>query len=419
MTLAASRRGITTVYVYSVILAGALLLWFLGLPERVCLGMALFALLTFIAEAFPVTLPHQPVTVSVGLAAHLPIIILFGPQAAVWSATLATIRWRELKGQVSLEKVLFNRAQLAISAGLASWVYLTLGGRLGTVDLGQQVLPTLLAATTYLVVNMTAICGVVCLSLGKPFVATWRSSFRHVIPQAVGLSCLGVLFAIVYATAGPLGVVLFTLPLALARYALQQYVDLRDIFLATINALVSAIEAKDPYTHGHSTQTMEYALAIARRLGWSHELLERLQYACVLHDIGKIGIPDAILKKEDSLTPEEYEVQKRHPVVGADIVRAVKFLSRVVPWIRHHHERYDGRGYPDGLQGEVIPLGARVIAVADAFDAMTSVRPYRPALSAQAALEELRRNTGAQFDPQIVEAFLQVAPGLDLPGKRK
>ncbi len=407
MVQARARRSqkLTAIYVYLVMGLGVALLVFVGFPTEIGSGVLLFAALTFAAEMLPVSVPGRPVTISVGLATHLPMVMLFGPQAAVWTAAIATVRLKELKGKVSLEKVIFNRAQLAISVGLASFVYMGLGGKVGDIALGEQIVPALGAALTCLLTNMTAISLVLSLSLQRPFLQTWTPHARYVIPQWIALTFLGVLFAIVYSTAGGIGVILFAVPLGLARYSFQQYADLREVFLTTINALVSAIDAKDPYTRGHSAQTLKHAVAIARELRWGDDLIERLQYACLLHDLGKIGIPDSILKKGENLTAEEYEIQKRHPQIGADIIKPIKFLNRDIGWIRHHHEWFDGRGYPDGLEGEEIPIGARVIAVADAFDAMTSVRPYRPAMKPEEALAELKNKAGTQFDPVIVEAF--------------
>ncbi len=178
--------------------------------------------------------------------------------------------------------------------------------------------------------------------------------------------------------------------------------------LDSIKALAEALETKDVDTMGHSDRTVHYALSIAERLGLSEQDQELFQYAAILHDIGKIGIPETILKKPGKLTPEEYEVMKQHPVLGAKIVQQIKFLQPVIPLVRADHERWDGKGYPDGLNGEGIPLGARVVAIVDAYDAMTSDRVYRKAPGKEYALAELQKYAGTQFDPHLVKLFLEI-----------
>ncbi len=186
--------------------------------------------------------------------------------------------------------------------------------------------------------------------------------------------------------------------------------ELRTAYIQTIRALAEAIDAKDAYTRGHSERVAVYASRLGRQMGLRKELIERIYFAGLLHDVGKIGIPDAIITKPDRLTPEEYEEIKKHPEIGAKILEPVEFLHSIVPCVRHHHEWYDGcnAGYPDQLAGDQIPLPSRVIVVADTVEAMTSDRPYRKALSIDVVVEELRKYSGTQFDPVVVEAFLRL-----------
>ncbi|MDD5748396.1 MAG: GAF domain-containing protein [Actinomycetota bacterium] len=186
------------------------------------------------------------------------------------------------------------------------------------------------------------------------------------------------------------------------------YEDLEMSYFSTVKALAKAIEVKDPYTHGHSERVTEYALAIAKRLGVSEWERRNLKYAAALHDIGKIGIARTILNKPGSLSEEEFAHVKTHPQLGDSIIEPVGFLEEPRNIILHHHERYDGKGYPDGLKGEEIPLGARILAVADSFEAMMSDRPYRKALSIEDAVKEIENNAGGQFDPLVVRAFIEV-----------
>lgn len=186
------------------------------------------------------------------------------------------------------------------------------------------------------------------------------------------------------------------------------YEDIEKSYFSTIKALAKAIEVKDPYTHGHSERVTEYALIIADAMRLDERDKQKLKYAATLHDIGKIGIAGRVLNKPGALTEEEYSHVKTHPLLGDSIIEPVEFLQEPRPIILHHHERYDGNGYPGGLKGEDIPLCARILSVADAFEAMRSDRPYRRALPLEEAVEELRRNAGTQFDPEVVEVFLDV-----------
>ena len=188
------------------------------------------------------------------------------------------------------------------------------------------------------------------------------------------------------------------------------YDNLRNLFLGTVRALTQSIDAKDSYTCGHSERVAALARRLVVQMGGTSHQADRIYLCGLLHDIGKIGVPEFVLRKPGRLTEEEYAKVKGHPVVGATILGDIQELDDIMPGVLHHHERIDGRGYPDGMSGEQIPLYARVLAVADTFDAMTSARPYRKALSVQVAVEELKRCARAQFDPAVVEALLQMGP---------
>jgi len=185
------------------------------------------------------------------------------------------------------------------------------------------------------------------------------------------------------------------------------YFQMRETYRSTIEALAAAIEAKDSYTHGHSSAVTRYAVPVARELGMTEAELQSVEFAAILHDIGKIAVPESVLNKPGKLTREEFEDIKRHPAIGAEIIRSVGFLGSAVAFIRHHHERWDGKGYPDGLQGDAIPLGAQVVGIVDTFDAMTSTRSYRQALPEDTAIKEIQRCSGTQFNPTVVKAFMR------------
>jgi putative nucleotidyltransferase with HDIG domain len=185
------------------------------------------------------------------------------------------------------------------------------------------------------------------------------------------------------------------------------YRVLKKAHLDSVKVLAEAIDAKDPYTRGHSDRVRRMSLRIAARLGFNEERLESLEYGALLHDIGKIGIKDEILQKPAVLNPGEYQYIQEHPLIGVKIVEGIDFFKDKIPMIRHHHERFDGKGYPDGLAGEAIPLEARIITVPDAFDAMTSVRPHSQSKALQDVLLELERGKRTQFDPKILGIFLR------------
>lgn len=195
---------------------------------------------------------------------------------------------------------------------------------------------------------------------------------------------------------------------AVALENARLYQETKKMFLSIIGALAATIDAKDPYTHGHSRRVTYYGMVIAEALGASPEFVETVKLAGLLHDVGKIGIPESILRKIERLTDEEYRGIMDHTTIGVRILGHIDALKHVIPAIKHHHERYGGGGYPDGLKDDEIPLAARILSIADTFDAMTTDRPYRKALSDEEALGELERNRGIQFDPEVVKVFAEI-----------
>lgn len=190
--------------------------------------------------------------------------------------------------------------------------------------------------------------------------------------------------------------------------------DLSELFYKTIKSIAHALDAKDQYTHGHSMRVTLYSLALAKSLNLEDELLEEIEITGLLHDIGKIAIPEKILLKPGKLTPEEYDVIKTHPDLGKRLVEGIDKLKVVSTWLKYHHERYDGKGYPDGIAGEQIPISSRIIAIADTYDAMTSTRAYRQALSHQEAIDEIHNCAGTQFDPELANLFIQINEEIEL-----
>jgi putative nucleotidyltransferase with HDIG domain len=194
---------------------------------------------------------------------------------------------------------------------------------------------------------------------------------------------------------------------AIALDNARLYQEIEEMFLQTAESLSEAIEKRDPYTGGHTRRVTTYSMAIARHLSLEPEEIRWLKIAAVLHDIGKIGIEDHILRKEQRLSPEEFDMIKRHSIIGAEIIEPVRQLRNIIPGVKYHHEQIDGRGYPEGLKGEGMPILAKIVAVADTFDAMTTDRPYRKAKARETAIEELKKCSGTQFDGDVVEAFIK------------
>jgi len=240
------------------------------------------------------------------------------------------------------------------------------------------------------------------------FEELWLDNVKGIIPSSMAIGMVGVIIALAYIGYGAGAVLLFFGPLLLARFSFKLYIDMRNIYIETIQALNKSMEAKDSYTSGHAARVQEYAVNLARRVDLPEKKIQNIRTAAILHDIGKIGIDDNILKKPQKLTAIEYKTIQKHPVIGAEILKDVVFLKEISDIIRHHHERYDGKGYPDGLKGEAIPVEASILAIADVYDAMTSDRPYRNSLGHMAALNELRSGAGSQFNPLLVDKFLKL-----------
>jgi HD-GYP domain-containing protein (c-di-GMP phosphodiesterase class II) len=365
-------------------------------------GLAFWIALTLITVAAPVHVPRGPF-VSLYLAPILAVAVLGGPSAAAVVAVLGTFEVRELRGQVPWWGVLYNHTFVvypALAAGIVVHAFPS------DVSSPATLLSVLIAGTLYFLITESLTALAVALRDDRSFSAVFEANIRSYGLTMVGLTPIAWLMALAYMFVGPLVAFVFALPLYTTRAAYKAVVDIRNMFTQTVRALASAIDARDPSTKKHSEHVSGIAVEIGQAMDLSESELEQLEWAGLLHDIGKIGIRDAVLLKPDRLTREERMLMNEHPAKGEEILKDVDRLSRERPLIRHHHEWFNGSGYPDRLIGEEIPLLARVLHVADAFEAMTASRPYRPIpLSPAEALAELHRYAGIQFDPQVVEAF--------------
>jgi putative nucleotidyltransferase with HDIG domain len=241
----------------------------------------------------------------------------------------------------------------------------------------------------------------------------WRESLRALNPGSYWISLLvlallGYVMAHLISVSSWFGLLLLVLPFAMARKTFQVYVELTEAYTETVRSLVTAIEAKDQYTRGHSERVAIHARRLAEAMGLPASQVDLAERAALLHDVGKIGLSQATLTSSEKLSAEEVRQVRLHPVIGAELTEEVAFLSDIVPIVRHHHERIDGAGYPDGLVDTDIPMLARVLAVVDSYDAMTSDRAYRPGMSQDEARAELERVAGTQLDERLVAAFVGV-----------
>jgi hypothetical protein len=350
------------------------------------------------------------------------VVLLGGPGAAMVGATAAlSIRRVPMAGRI------YHAAACALAGYAAGAAYLAAGGH------SPVAVPDLLSSLTASVEQIRV--PIVFWSVLTPFTAAavvhvlvndgllWamlmfdrhnRSATRAtpgfglplLLASDLGFAALGLVVAALWVVIGPLAAAIVLVPLLAARWAMGQFAEQRRAHSATMAALCQAVETKDVYTRGHSERVSKGAAMIAREIGMRPDRAEAVTIAGMLHDVGKLGVPTRVLRKGGRLTEEEFEAIRLHPIRGLEIVGEISFLTEALSGIMHHHERMDGRGYPMGFAGDEIPEFARVIAVADAFDSMTSDRSYRKARQINEATAELRSGAGSQFDPKMVEAFI-------------
>lgn len=369
-------------------------------------GFAFWTLATLLASALPVRFPRGNL-VSVNTAPILASMVLGGPAAAGLVTWLGTTEWRELRGRIPWYGTLYNHAAIAGPAVVSAFVYELIVATAGPNN-AVELVATSVAGLVFFGLNSVAVSALIALRQGAPVTASIRTNLGEISTKLVALAPLSWLMAFVYLRVGWWASVLFVLPLYTTREAYHRFVEMREMFTSTVRALASAVDARDKWTAGHSNRVQEIAIVIAKEMRVSPALLEAIEWGGLLHDVGKIGVRDGVLLKEDRLTRDERIEMNRHPEIGATIAGQVKQLAPEVPIIRHHHEWFNGSGYPDRLEGQNIPLGARILHVADAFEAMTSPRPYRPRpLTTEQALKEIRKYTGIQFDPVVVDAFVR------------
>ena len=372
--------------------------------------LVVVALLFVVAESISTSVGSGgKAGISPSSAVSLAAVVLVGPVGAALVGFTSCFAVRKM----AAVKRVFNGAQFALAAFATGHVYLLCGGvvgELGRDDFPAVVLPYVVAVLTHSAVN-SLLVGILFWTLGQARPrGNGRFNWRPLVSVelfSMGYQMLGLPIAAVWAGVGVVAPLLALLPLFIARWAFAQQADETRAHEATLATLCQAVETKDYYTRGHCMRVAEGAAMIARELGMSAERVQKIRYAGMLHDIGKLGVPTKVLQKTGRLTEEEYAAIKLHPTRGYEIVREIGFLDEALAGIRHHHERLDGRGYPMGLVGMEIPESARIISVADVFDCLTSTRSYREAWSVERAITELRDCAGTQFDPRMVEALVR------------
>ena len=392
----------------------------------------LLAALTLLSGSFTIKVPSIPARLSVTETLVFTCVLLFGAAPATVTMALDGLII-SLYRRYCFQRTLFNTAEAALSIWVASHIFFAIPG----VELAQQppvwrlILPMLVLTSIYFLLNSGLTTLAVAFETGRSAVQLWQKQFlwlsvNYLAGASVSLLLVGTV------QHGSVRVVAVALPCLVISYltfraSMGRVADadhhlavLNRLYLSTIETLSVAIDAKDQVTHDHLRRVQSYAVHLARARGITdEETLKALEAAALLHDLGKLAVPEHILNKPGQLTPAEFEKVKLHVEVGADILATIQFPYPVVPIVRYHHESWDGSGYPHGLAGEAIPIGARILAVVDCFDALTSDRPYRPRLSDDAAFQVLRERAGTMYDPAIVETFVRMQAEMALEEPRE
>ncbi|MEO7273174.1 MAG: HD domain-containing phosphohydrolase [Vicinamibacterales bacterium] len=387
------------------------------------------AILTLLSGSFTVRIPTIPARLSVSETFVFAAVLMFGPASATVIVVLDTLVISFWLGRRSnpASRLLFNVSAPALAIWISAEAFYLVSGiqplSEAYTPTGSLVFPLLGLAVLYFLLNSWLIAFAVSFQTQRSAAEIWRRNLLWLsINYFSGASVAALLLPYLLQTESallrivgillPLLVIFYlTLKTALGRVedANKHLDELNRLYLSTIETLAMAIDAKDQITHGHIRRVQKYAVNLARHLGVKDNAqIQAIEAASLLHDMGKLAIPEYILNKPGRLTPVEFDTMKAHASIGADILSAIAFPYPVVPIVRHHHENWNGHGYPDGLSGAAIPIGARILAVVDCFDALTSDRPYRPRLPDAEAIDILAERRGTMYDPLVVDAFIEI-----------
>jgi HD-GYP domain-containing protein (c-di-GMP phosphodiesterase class II) len=375
-------------------------------------NLAFFSLLIALTESF--TVSFKSMSFSTTFAMELACYLLFGPVVAI-IAVIIGFSMRVLKiGENRYQHLLntpiygtvFNFCVLIQPIMVANYVYIKLGGNFRLDDLAANFLPIVVFGLICFLVNMLLISILMTITTGKNVIFLFISNVKLVLLNFIIMVPFGIGLTYMYDQLSYFGVLLLLFPVMLVRFTFSLYVDAKAQYIQTVDALMRAVEARDKYTEGHSQRVGKIVEMIAREMKMNEFKIESLNIASMMHDVGKIGIDDSILNKPGKLTDEEFNTIKMHPEIGYNILKEVKNLEGIKDLVRHHHERYDGRGYPDGKGKDDLSIDVFIIQLADAVDAMATDRPYRKALTKDEIMFEIHKYSGTQFHPGVVEAYI-------------
>ncbi|BES66781.1 HD-GYP domain-containing protein [Gottschalkiaceae bacterium SANA] len=416
----------TKIYLALIYMLGVSALWFMfqelgPLSDTLDWGAIFYLMiLSLVTESLQVG--YKETSISVGFSVNLAAFLLFGPFVAAATIAFGFFFRVTKKGEDTVHvfntpiyKNLFNVCSMILCVFLASrlvflfYDYSVFYHYSGSIDLMGTIVPGVIYAIGFSIANSLLISMLFVTMVPNSFIHYFIENISVTLISSLSIGLIsGVLLSILYETLGILGSLLFFLPILYARYTFKLYVDMKDAYLVTISALASSMDAKDHYTQGHSERVSQYAEAIAKKMNLGYDEVENVRTAALLHDIGKIGVPDTILNKPGRLNDEEYKICQRHAEIGHSIVHGISYLKKSEEIIRSHHEHYNGKGYPDGLAGDNVALETYIVALADAYDAMSSDRPYRNALPEEKILSIIAKERGQQFHPEVVDVFLSL-----------
>lgn len=397
-------------YVYFIFIAGLSVFTYILLRygDVSILGVVLFGLLAFAADNLSAPLPRTG-SVAVNFEISFASLILFGPATAIIVTAISFFNIREFVKKVPYYKHLFNAGQYFISMGITSIVFeMTYNRDVTNFFYPANIGFIFLAAYIAFFLNTLLTAGAISISERKNFINIWIYNYAWLIPFKLFLVVMTIAVTFIYKLYGPFTIIFTLLPLIIAQYTYLLRIKERKTLLNSIMQIVKIIDAKDSYTAGHSVRVAEYSEKIARKLRLNEYDVEVLINLANLHDIGKVQIDLSVLNKPGKFDDADWVEMKKHPEVGYEIVKEIVFLKDQARAILYHHERINGKGYPSGIKGEEIPLFAKILAVADAYDAMTTDRPYRPALTQKEAMKELEMHAGKQFDRKISSAMIEI-----------